>query len=68
MAVDNTADEACTLEVIKGDSQKVDNAEVPDHLWLHASITGQGGYGNQACLDSHRAALQLPLGGNGSSK
>ena len=52
-----------TLEVIKGDSQKADNAEVLDHLWLHAFVTGH----TRACLGSHQAALQLPLGGNGSS-
>ena len=29
-------------EVIKGDSQKVDDAVVPDHLWLRAFVLGYG--------------------------
>ena len=29
-------------EVTKGDSQKADNASVPDHLWLRAFVVGYG--------------------------
>ena len=29
-------------EVTKGNSQKADNASVPDHLWLRAFVVGYG--------------------------
>ena len=50
-------------EVVKGDSQKADDAVVPDHLWLHAFV---GGYGDPSCLAQHRSALGLGSGGVGS--
>ena len=34
--------------VIKGDSQKADDAAVPDHLWLRAFVLGYGGSGHSA--------------------
>ncbi len=49
-------------EVIKGDSQKVDNAQVPDHLWLQAFAAGSG---IQGCLEQHWATLGLPTDGAG---
>ena len=42
------------VEVIKGDSQKADDAAVPDQLWLHAFLVG---YGDPQCQARHRAAL-----------
>ncbi len=51
------------LEVIKGDSQKLDNPVVPDHLWLLAFAVG---YGYQACLTQHREALGCPMASPGS--
>ncbi len=50
-------------EVIKGDSQKADDAQVPDHLWLQAFAAG---YGVQACLERHWTALGLSTDGAGS--
>ncbi len=47
-------DNAVMLEVIKGDSQKADNASVLDHLWLHAFAMG---YGEPSCMARHNAAL-----------
>jgi hypothetical protein len=44
---------AVMLEVIKGDSQKADDASVLDHLWLHAFATG---YGEPSCMAQHNAA------------
>ena len=38
-------------EVTKGDSQKADNASVPDHLWLRAFAVG---YGDEACTATER--------------
>jgi len=35
-------------EVIKGDSQKADDAAVPDHLWLRAFAVGYGAAGHSA--------------------
>jgi hypothetical protein len=35
-------------EVIKGDSQKADDAAVPDHLWLRAFVLGYGAAGHYA--------------------
>ena len=35
-------------EVIKGDSQKGDDASVPDHLWLRAFVLGYGAAGHAA--------------------
>ena len=35
-------------EVIKGDSQKADDAAVPDHLWLRAFVLGYGAAGHSA--------------------
>jgi hypothetical protein len=40
-------DDAIMLEVRKGNSQKADNASVPDHLWLHAFAMG---YGDPSCM------------------
>ena len=37
-----------TEAVIKGDSQKADNAAVPDHLWLRAFVLSYGGSGHSA--------------------
>ena len=48
-----------TGEVTKGNSQKADNASVPDHLWLRAFVVG---YGDEACAARHREALTLPTG------
>ncbi len=44
------------VEVLKGDSQKANNAAVPDQLWLHAFMVG---YGNPCCLAWHCLALGL---------
>ena len=53
-------DEVSTAaEVTKGDSQKADNASVPDHLWLRACAIG---YGDEACAERHSEALSLPTG------
>ena len=49
--------------VHKGDSQKVDNAAVPVHLWLRPFALG---YGDPSCLDRHQAALGLVGGSAGS--
>ena len=46
-------------EVTKGNSQKADNASVPDHLWLRAFVID---YGDDACAARHRDALALPTG------
>jgi hypothetical protein len=43
-----------SAEVIKGDSQKADNAAVPDHLWLRAFVQG---YGTRACAACHLEML-----------
>ena len=51
------------VEVVKGDSQKADNASVPDQLWLHAFV---GGYGDSVCLARHRSAMNLGSGVTGS--
>jgi hypothetical protein len=40
--------------VIKGDSQKSDDAAVPDHLWLWAFVRG---YGNPGIAEQHLTAL-----------
>jgi hypothetical protein len=45
--------------VIKGDSQKADNASVPDHLRLRVFVLG---YGDAACAARHRDALTLSTG------
>ena len=45
-----------TVEVVKGDSQKADDAAVPDQLWLHAFLVG---YEDPGCLARHRSALGL---------
>jgi hypothetical protein len=50
-------------EVTEGDSQKADNASVPDHLWLRACTIG---YGDEACTERHREALSLPTGDVGA--
>jgi hypothetical protein len=50
------------VEVLKGDSQKADNAVVPDQLWLHAFVVG---YGNPCFLARH--CLALGLGEEGSA-
>ena len=45
------------VEVVKGGSQKEDNAAVPDQqLWLQAFLVG---YGDPGCLARHRSALRL---------
>jgi len=46
-----------TGDVTKGDSQKADNASVPDHLWLRAFFVGY-----EACAARHREALTSPSG------
>ena len=55
-------------EVIKGDSQKADDAAVPDHLWLRAFVLGYGATGHSARhlrhWDGQRArwaSLRTPL-------
>ena len=45
-------------EVIKGDHQKVDNAAVPDHLWLRAFVLGNG---DPTHPTRHLEAFSLPL-------
>jgi hypothetical protein len=52
-------DFAAEEEVIKGDSQKADNAAVPDNLWLRAFVLG---YGNSGCLGRHLGALGCTKG------
>jgi hypothetical protein len=47
---------ALSIELIRGDSQKVDNASVPNHLWLWAFALG---YGNATCLARHLDALNI---------
>ena len=44
--------------VIKGDTQKADNASVPDHLWVRAFVLGYGG-GIGSAYAHHMAALGL---------
>jgi hypothetical protein len=57
-------DKASTVRaVIKGNSQKVDNVSVPDHLWLRVIVVG---YGDVACTARHREALNLLTGDVGS--
>jgi hypothetical protein len=56
---DISQDVSTTGEVTKGNSQKADNASVPDHLWLRAFVVG---YGDEACAARHREALMLPTG------
>jgi hypothetical protein len=57
-------DEVSTAEaVIKGNTQKADNASVPDHLWLKAFVIS---YGDVACAARHRDALTLLTGDVGS--
>ena len=53
---------ACSAnEVIKGDTQKADNAAVPDQLWLRAFVLG---YGKDATsLRQHLDALKFKAGG-----
>ncbi len=57
-------DDAVMLEVRKGNSQKADNALVPDHLWLHTFATG---YGDPSCMARHSTVLNqvLDLQGRG---
>ncbi len=49
-------------KVIKGDSQKADNASAPIHLWLRAFTLG---YGDASYLARHREALGLKGGSSG---
>ncbi|KAL3786657.1 hypothetical protein ACHAW5_001375 [Stephanodiscus triporus] len=44
------------VEVVKGDSQKADDAAVPDQLWLHAFRMG---YDDPVCWARHCSALGL---------
>ncbi len=53
------------LLVTKGDTQKADDATVPDHLWLRAFALG---YGSESCLARHRSALGMPLASLGGLK
>jgi hypothetical protein len=53
------------LLVTKGDTQKADNATVPDHLWLRAFALG---YGRESCLAHHHLALGMPLASLGGLK
>jgi hypothetical protein len=48
---------------VKGNSQRADNASVPDHLWLRAFVIG---YGDEACAERLREALTLPTGDAGA--
>jgi hypothetical protein len=50
--------EAIMLEVRKGNSQKANNALVPDHLWLHAFTMG---YKDPSCMAQHSTALNQAL-------
>ena len=51
-----------TNEVVtKGNTQKADNAPVPDRLWLHAFVLG---YGDGLALAHHSTALGVELGGH----
>jgi hypothetical protein len=52
-------DFAMAEEVIKGDTQKVDNTAIPYHLWLRAFVLG---YGTAGCLAHHLEALNLMEG------
>jgi hypothetical protein len=53
---------AATNKVVtKGDTQKADNAPVPDHLWLRAFVLG---YGDGLALAHHTVALGVELGGH----
>ncbi len=56
MAYDD--DEDVMMEVRKGDSQKADDASVPDHLWLHAFASG---YGDPSCMARHSTMLNQAL-------
>ena len=56
-ATEVSTEDSTAVKVIKGDSQKADNASVPDHLWLRAFVIG---YGDEACAERHREALALP--------
>ncbi len=49
------------VEVIKGDTQKADNAAVPDQLWLRAFVLGYGD--NTTCLSLHLETLKVMVGG-----
>jgi hypothetical protein len=53
---------AAAVEVKKGDSQKADNAAIPDQLWLRAFVLG---YGDTTCPTWHldTLALNLTIGG-----
>ena len=48
-------------EVIKGDSQKADNAAVPDQLWIRAFVLGYGT--DTDSLRRHTEALRLKVDG-----
>jgi hypothetical protein len=48
---------AMQVQVIKGDTQKVDSTNVPDHLWVYAFLCS---YGPEAHGPRHLQALGLP--------
>jgi hypothetical protein len=48
---------AVQVQVIKGDTQKADSANVPEHLWVYAVVCG---YGPGAHRPRHLGALGLP--------
>ena len=62
-ATEVSTEDSTAAKVIKGDSQKADNASVPDHLWLRAFVIG---YGDKACAERHREALALQTGNVGA--
>jgi hypothetical protein len=45
------------IQVIKGDTQKADSANVPEHLWVYAFLCGYGPGAHGPC---HLRALGLP--------
>jgi hypothetical protein len=50
--------DAIMLEVREGNSQKADDASVPDQLWLHPFATG---YGDPSCMARHSTVLNQAL-------
>ncbi len=55
------ASHVAAVEIRKGDMQKVDNAAVPDQLWLRAFVLG---YGDAPCPAQHLEALNLTIDGS----
>ncbi len=55
-------DPVFTEEVTKGNTQKADNAAIPDHLWLRVFVLGYGAGGGVA---RHLKALTMGEGNCG---